>query len=228
MSIASGVPFKTDSQVQQDLIQELKWDSRVEETDVGVDVDHGVVTLSGTVTTYARRIAAQEAAHRVAGVLDVVNNVRVHLPSSLERSDTEIAHAVRYALEWDVVVPDARIQSTISQGWVTLEGEVTINHEREVAERAVRNLAGVRGVINRLEVNLPYVRTETIRDQIEQALERRAERHARRIAVDVQDGTVSLSGTVQSWAEREAVLGAARGTPGVRRVEDHLHLQLGA
>ena len=115
---------KTDSQIQQDVLRELKWDTRVEETDVGVEVDRAVVTLTGTVSSYAKRMAAQEAAHRVAGVLDVVNDIQVHLPGSLARTDTEIAQAVRHALEWDVVVPDTQIRSTVSDGWVTLEGDV--------------------------------------------------------------------------------------------------------
>jgi osmotically-inducible protein OsmY len=218
---------KTDSQIQQDVLRELKWDTRVEETDVGVEVDRAVVTLTGTVSSYAKRMAAQEAAHRVAGVLDVVNDIQVHLPGGLERTDTEIAQAVRHALEWDVVIPDTQIRSTVSDGWVTLEGGVGTWHERDSAERAVRNLAGVRGVNNQIKVNLPYVKTETIRDEIEHALDRRAERHAKNIQIEIREGIVKLTGPVHSWAEREAVIGAARYTPGVVSVEDHLHLEGG-
>jgi osmotically-inducible protein OsmY len=214
--------MKTDAQVKHDVLGEFKWDSRVEETDVRVQVDTGVVTLTGSVSSYAKRMAAQEAAHRVAGVMDVVNDVQVHVPGSLERIDTDIAQSVRHALEWDVVVPDTQIRSTVSHGWVTLEGEVGAWHERDAAERAIRNLPGVRGVVNTIEVNLPYAKSETIHDEIEQALERRAERHARHITIDVRDGTVELRGPIESWAEREAILGAARYTPGVKKVEDHL------
>src|SRR5262245_26051214 len=104
---------KSDSQIQQEVLQELKWDTRVEETEVGVEVDQGVVTLTGTVSSYAKRLAAQEAAHRVIGVLDVANDIQVKVPGGLTRTDTEIAQAVRRALEWDIWVPDGRIQSTI-------------------------------------------------------------------------------------------------------------------
>jgi osmotically-inducible protein OsmY len=218
---------KTDSQIQQDVLRELKWDTRVEETDVGVEVDRSLVTVTGTVSSYAKLMAAQEAAHRVAGVLDVVNDIQVHLPGSLARTDTDIAQAVRHALEWDVVVPDTEIRSTVSDGWVTLDGEVGTWHERDSAERAVRNLAGVRGVNNRIKVNLPYVKTEMIRDEIEEALERRADRHAKNIQIEIRDGVVKLTGPVHSWAEREAVVGAARYTPGVVSVADHLHLEGG-
>ncbi len=217
--------MKTDRQVQQDVLRELKWDPRVEETDVGVEVDNGIVTLTGSVSSYAKRMAAQEAAHRVAGVMDLANDIQVHVPGSHERTDTEIAQAVRHALDSDVVVPDTLIRSTVSNGWVTLEGEVGAWHERDAAERAIRNLPAVRGVVNRIDVNLPYVKTETIYDEIEQALERRAERHAKHIQITVRDGTVELRGPIQSWAEREAVLGAARYTPGVKIVDDHLHFE---
>jgi osmotically-inducible protein OsmY len=218
---------RTDSQIQQDVLNELSWDTRVEETEVGVEVDDGVVTLTGNVSSYAKRTAAQEAAHHVVGVLDVVNDLQVHPIGSLERIDTDIAQAVRHALEWDVVVPDTDIRTTVAHGLVTLEGEVGTWRERDAAEQAIRNLAGVRGVVNRIEVNLPYVKTETIRDEIEQALERRAERHARRIEIDVQGDTVRLSGPVHSWADREAVYCAARYTPGVRRVDDRMHFVRG-
>ena len=115
---------KTDAQIKHEVLRELAWDPRVDETDVGVEVDRGVVTLTGTVATWAKRVAAQEAAHRVAGVLDVANDVVVKIPGTLLRTDTDIAQAVRQALEWDALVPHERIQSTVANGWVTLEGSV--------------------------------------------------------------------------------------------------------
>lgn len=216
---------KTDAQIQRDVLQELAGDPRVEETEVGVSVQDGVVTLSGTVTSWAKRVAAQEAAHRVTGVLDVANDVTVKLPGGLVRSDTEIAQAVRRTLEWDVFVPDTRIQSTVSTGWVTLTGTVDTVGEREDAERAVRNLVGVRGVVNQITVSQPRVAPEGIRTAIEEALERRAEREARRIDVTVSpDGEVTLTGRVRSWAEREAVVASARYLRGVRDVRDRLRI----
>ncbi len=104
---------KTDAEIQQDMLREFKWDTRVEETDVGVEVDSGVVTLTGTVSSWAKRMAAQEAAHRVVGVLDVANDIRVKAQGSPGRTDTEIAQAVRRALEWDVFVPEKSLQSTV-------------------------------------------------------------------------------------------------------------------
>ncbi len=216
---------KTDTQIHHDVLEELKWDSRVEEQEVGVQVEGGVVTLTGTVTGYAKRWAAEEAAHRVIGVLDVANDLKVKVPGPAGRTDTDIAQAVRRALEWDVFVPDDKIRSTVSEGWVTLEGTVDSWSQYQDAERAVRNLAGVKGVQNKIAIKPPKPMTEDVCKAIEQALERRAEREARRIHVDVRDGTATLTGAVHSWAERKSVVAAARFTPGVRAVEDHLRVE---
>lgn len=216
---------RTDSEIQQDVLRELKWDTRVEETDVGVQVDEGVVTLSGTVSSWGKRFAAEEAAHRVRGVLDVANDIAIKLPGTPGRTDTEIAKAVRNALEWDVFVPEERVQSTVSAGVVTLKGDVESWAQRDDAERAVRNLSGVRGVTNRLEVKPPKVAAAEVQKYIVDALERQAMREAKRITLGVRDGRVTLSGRVRSWAEREAVVGAAKGTPGVRAVQDQLHIE---
>ncbi|HET6898434.1 MAG TPA: BON domain-containing protein [Vicinamibacteria bacterium] len=143
---------KTDSEIQQDVLRELEQDTRVEETDVGVEVDDGIVTLTGTVTSWGKRHAAAQAAHRVHGVLDVANNIVVKLPGTPGRTDTELAHAVRNALAWDVFVPDAQIRSTVSDGVVTLDGEVDTRAQAEDAERAVRNLAGVRALMSLIAV----------------------------------------------------------------------------
>ncbi len=214
---------RTDPQIEHDVIHELNWDPRVDQRRIGVQVRTGVVLLKGAVGTYTQRVAAEDAAHRVSGVLDVVNDIKVQVDGAMERSDIEIAQAVRHALDWDVRVPSSQIRSTVADGWVRLDGDVGAWFERDAAEHAVRHLAGVRGVVNAIDVNLPYVKTETIRDEIELALERRAIRKARHIEIDVQNGVVTLTGPVQSWAEREAVIGAARYTQGVRDVQDHLH-----
>jgi len=216
---------KTDTQIHHDVLEELKWDSRVDETEVGVQVAGGVVTLTGTVTSWAKRSAAQEAAHRVIGVLDVANDIQVKVPGGLARTDTEIAKAVRQALEWDVFVPHEDITCTVTDGWVTLEGTVDRWSQREAAKRAVRNLTGVRIVVDKITVKPETPVRGDVRKAIEQVLERRAEREARRIRVDVRDGTVTLTGSVHSWAERKSLLAAARFTPGVHAVEDHLRTE---
>jgi osmotically-inducible protein OsmY len=215
---------KSDLQIQQDVMRELRWDTRIGPTEVGVEVDKGIVTLTGTVDSYAKKYAAKEAAHRVAGVLDVAEDIRVHFPGSGRKTDAEIAQAVRLALEWDVFVPDKKIRSTVSDGWVTLEGEVEFLSEREDGARAVRNLAGVKGVWNQLVVEAKKADPGEIRRKIEEALERRAEREAEGIRVEVDNGSVTLTGRVRSWLEKKAVEGAVGHAPGVRSVNDKLRV----
>jgi osmotically-inducible protein OsmY len=220
--MSTRMQTKSDSEIHQEVLRELKWDSRVEENEIGVAAKDGVVTLSGVVTSYAKKLAAQEAAHRVFSVLDVANDMQVQIPGSMSRSDTEIAHALRSALEWDVWIPQDQIKSTVTDGWVTLEGEVELLRERYDAERAIRRLAGVRGVTNRIEVKPGRVAADDLREAIGEALERRAEREARRIKVEVNGSEVTLSGSVRSWAEKRAILGAVSHASGVGRVNEHL------
>lgn len=218
----TAMQASADSRTQQEVIRELKWDSRVDEAGIGVTVEQGVVALTGTVASYARKIAAQEAAHRVPGVLDVANDIQVKIPGDMTRPDAEIAQAVRRSLEWDTLVPDERIQSTVSSGWVTLEGALDYLRERDDAERAVRRLAGVRGVTNNIVIRGPKVEPENVRLMVEEVLERRAEREAERIHIAVRNGTVILSGRVRSWAEKRAILGAVSHAPGVTEVKENL------
>jgi osmotically-inducible protein OsmY len=214
--------IKSDSQIKSDVLNELKWDSRIDETDVGVQVRDGVVTLVGTVNVYAKKIAAREAAHRVHGVLDVVDELQVKVPGVGARTDGELARAVRDALQWDAFVPDEKITSTVSLGIVTLEGMVQTWTQRADAERVVRGLAGIRGVINQITVSAKPVDPTRIKNEIEDALERQAEREARRIGVVVKDGVVTLTGRIRSWAEKNAIDRVVGFAPGVRRVEDQL------
>jgi osmotically-inducible protein OsmY len=214
--------IKSDSQIKADVLNELKWDSRIDETDVGVQVREGVVTLVGTVDVYAKKIASREAAHRVHGVLDVVDELQVKVPGVGARTDSELARAVRDALQWDAFVPDEKITSTVSLAIVTLEGMVQTWTQRADAERVVRGLSGVRGVINQITVAAKPVDPTRIKGEIEDALERQAEREARRIGVTVKDGVVTLTGRIRSWAEKNAIDRVVGFAPGVRRVEDQL------
>lgn len=214
---------KADSEIKQQVQRELHWDSRLWSEDVFVTVREGVVSLTGFVPTYAKKLAAQESAHRIYGVLDVANDIEVRA-NDRERTDEAIAHAVRHALEWDTLVPDDRIRSTVSDGWVTLDGDVNVWREREDAERAVLNLSGVIGVVNKIVVKPLKVKPDELRAQIEDALERRADREAERLRVEVEDGVVDLWGRVHSWPEKRAVIGSISHAPGVRQVQDHLRI----
>jgi osmotically-inducible protein OsmY len=217
--------IKTDELIRDDVVAELRWDNRVKETGIGVTVSKGVVALTGTVTSYAKKLAAQDAAHRVEGVRDVANDIQVIRSDDLAFTDTEIAKAVRHTLEWDVFVPDTHIRSTVSDGWVTLEGEVETYTQREDAEGAVRHLAGVVGLRNLIVVEKSLIAPERVREVIEDVLERRADRLADRIRISVDHGEVRLSGNVRSYAEKRAVIGAVSHTGGVQFVRDHLLVQ---
>ncbi len=223
--MATRTEPKTDAEIQQDVLRELRWDTRIKETEVGVEVDHGVVTLTGDVDSYAKKLAARDAAHRVAGVLDVADDIEVRIPGIMTRSDTDVAKAVRLALEWDVFIPDSKIRSTVSNGWVTLEGNVDSLVDRDDAERAVLRLQGVRGVINNVTVKSRKADSKEIREAIEDTLERRADREADRIGVEVSDGKVMLQGRVHSWPEKEAILSAVRHAQGVQAVSDKLRIE---
>lgn len=204
---------------------ELRWEPSIQSSEIGVSVRNGVVTLNGTVDTYAEKFAAERAVERVAGVRAIAEDLAVHLPGRYERTDTDIAKAALSALEWDVEVPDERIRVVARNGWVTLEGDVAWFYQKASAERAVRNLAGVTGVTNLIEVR-PGTRASAAEVQatIQAALRRNAELETRAIDVRIDDGTVTLMGTVRTAAEREDAERAAWSAPGVRFVNDELRL----
>jgi len=215
---------RSDRDLKERILRELKWDSRISWASINVEVNDAVATLSGSVLSYAQKIAAQEAAHRVIGVLDVANDIEVKPADNFIHTDTEIARAVRNALEWDALVPNEMIQSNVSDGWVTLEGQVDYWRERTDAERAIRRLAGVVGVINNLTVRKQAIDEGQLRDEIEAALETRADREANRLRIEISDGAVDLWGRVHSWQEKRAVLGSISHAPGVTEVRDHLRI----
>jgi len=215
-----SVEIKSDVKIKSDVLDELKWDSTVDETEVGVQVHNGIVTLTGNIASYGKKVAARAAAHRVRGVLDVVDNTQVKIPTRWERTDEDIARAVRSALAWDVLVPDEAITSTVSAGVVTLQGTVDTRAQRAHAERTVQRLTGVRNVINLIAVTAKAVDAGDLKRQIEEALERQAEREARRIGVTVEGDAVTLTGSVRSWVEKNAIERAVSFAPGVRLLDD--------
>ena len=211
----------TDKDLKQHVQNALDWEPSLDASDVGVSVDESVVTLRGNVTSYAEKVTAERVALRVYGVKAVANDLAVHLVSGFERTDTEIAQAAVAALNWNTVVPNDRITVTVTSGWLTLNGTLDWQYQKDAAARTVRDLTGVKAVTNNITVQ-PRVKTMDVRDKIEAAFKRSAEIDARRINVTATDGKVILSGNVHSWAERQEAERAAWAAPGVTQVEDRL------
>lgn len=213
--------MKTDRQVKQDVEEELAWDPAVDSTRIGVEVEDRVVTLSGRPSSFAEKVAAEHAAHRVAGVRAVVVDLSVHLPHENRHTDEDVAKAVRAVLHWTEGLHDDTLHVQVEKGWVTLTGKVDWGYQRLRALRAVSEMRGITGVSDALEVGGDVVAGD-IGTTIRKAMQRHAEREASRIDVNVQDGTVTLNGKVDSYAEREVARGAAWSAPGVRAVIDNL------
>ncbi len=221
MTTSTMTETRTDEQIQQDVFAELKWDARVLPNEIGVAVKKGIVTLTGWVDSYMKRWAAEDAAHRVRGVIAVVNDIEVRLPTSAERTDPDIAAAAIHALKWDALLPIDKIKVTVTKGWVRLEGEVDWQYQKGEAERVVSRLAGVKGVNNLMTVK-PTVTPSGVKKMIEEALVRSVKTDAERITVEVQGSKVILKGTVRSWTEREEAERAAWQAPGITEVSNRI------
>jgi osmotically-inducible protein OsmY len=212
---------RTDEEIQRDVLAEMKWDARVLPNEVGVSVKDGVVTLTGWIDSYSKMWAAEEAAQRVRGVKAVADDLEVHLPSSVERNDADIAAAAIRALEWDSFVPVNKLEIMVSKGWITLSGEVEWQYQRQDAEQVIRRLSGVKGITNLVTIK-PRVTASELKTNIEDALVRSVETDAQRITVEVQGSKVILKGTVRSWAEKEEAQRTAWLAPGVTAVDNRI------
>lgn len=218
--------MRTDQELQRDVIAELNWQPSLRNEEIGVAVKDGVATLSGEVTTYARKFEAERAAESVHGVKAVAVDLNVKLPHSFVHSDTEIAHAALEALKWDVEVPHDKIQLRVEDGRIILEGEAEWQYQRAAAERAVRYLSGVKSVSNFIAVKPKKVSAYDVNRKIHDAFKRSAEVDSSRISVESADGKVTLKGKVRSWAERRDAENAAWAAPGVTQVDDRLAVSL--
>lgn len=212
---------RTDEEIQREVLEELKWEARIQPNEIGVAVNNGVVTLTGQVDTFMKKLAARDAALRVQGVKAVANDIEVRLPGMSERTDTDLARAAEEALLWDVEVPADKVKVSVSNGWVTLMGEVEYGFQKTAAERAINRLAGVKGVTNLITVK-PRVSPTEVKQDIEKALVRNAQTDAQHIKVEVEGRKVILRGTVSSYAEKEAAEYTAWAEPGVTEVEDDI------
>ena len=216
--------MKTDSKIKLDVQDELAWEPSIDETKIGVAVDDGVVTLSGELDSYTKKLAAEKAAKRVQGVKAVAEDIVVKYGSSLEKTDTEIAKAALNALKWHSSVPDNTIMVKVENGWIYLSGEIKWEYQKNSAKNAIKDLVGVKGVINNIAIKQD-VKPIEVKKKIEEAFERSAEIDARGIIVSTQGHTVTLTGKVHSIKEKEDAEKAAYNSPGVFEVKNNLRVQ---
>lgn len=214
--------MKNDAQLKSDVEQELRWDPSVNASRIGVSVKDGVVELDGHVDHYYDKWAAERAAMRVFNVKAVASEIQVDLPSSENRTDEDIALTATTYLEWDTMVPKT-VKVQVTNGWITLHGTAEWHYQKEEAERTVRPIIGVKGVLNEVTV-MPKVSGIDVKMKIEDAFRRNAQIDANRITVETLDGTVTLRGNVRSWAEREEAEHVAWAAPGVTMVDDQLNV----
>jgi osmotically-inducible protein OsmY len=213
--------MKSDSEIERDVRDELKWDPDLDASDIAVSVKDGVVTLAGFTKSYTDRLEAELAAKRVAGVRAVANDIEVRLPAIDQRPDPDIACDAVSALKAELPISHDRIKVIVKDGWVTLEGAVEWQYQKTTAENAVRKVKGVKGVTNVVTVK-PKVQPSELQHKIMEAFKRNAEVDANRITVEANGSEVILKGTVRSWIERVEAERVAWSAPGVTKVEDRI------
>lgn len=211
----------SDRALQQDVLDELEFEPSVDAAHIGVTAKDGVVTLSGFVSSYTEKFAAERAAARVKGTKAIAEEIEVRLPQEKRHSDDEIAKRALDILNWDAAVPKDRIRIKVEKGVVTLTGQVDWQYQKSDAETDVRKLSGVIAISNQITVR-PTINPANVKEQILGALRRHAETDASGIKVEVQGSKVTLGGQVHGWRERNIAEHAAWSTGGVAQVEDHI------
>ncbi len=215
--------LKTDAQIQREVQEELRLAPMVDATHIGVEVRHGVVTLTGHVDSYGEKWHAEQAAQRVSSVKALAVEMQVMFRGSPTVIDSEIAHAVKNVLDWNVFIPNNAVKVMVENGWVTLSGKVPADYQRRIAEASIRYLTGVRGVSNQLVLK-PVVTGSVLKTDIEAVLQRRAAKEAKGIGINIHEHEVTLTGTVNSLAERDVVSHAVWDSPGVWLVRNNIEV----
>ena len=216
--------MKTDLQLRDDVLKEISWRPNIDGAHIGVTADDGVVTLTGQVTHHAERFAAIAAAESVFGVKAVANNIEVEIAGLHKRNDADIAAAAVNALSWHFEVPDGKVHVVVNHGKVTLDGILDWQFQKTAAQRCVEKLMGVTGVINAITIK-PSVKWVDVTSKIKEAFARSANIEASRVVVRTDHDTVTLSGKVESSAERYQAMRAAWAAPGVRSVVNNITVE---
>lgn len=214
----------SDRTLRDDIMNELDFEPRIKAAHIGVIVEKDVVTLSGHVSSYAEKLAAEDAVRRVRGVRAVATEIEIRHPSDKKIADDEIARRAVDILAWDATVPRNAVKITVNNGRVTLSGNVSWQFERKAAEDQVRKLSGVKGVINNIRMT-PSISPADIKVRIENAFRRNAEFEADAVVVSVDGGTVGLDGVIHDWAERDAAERAVWSVAGVTDVRNRLTIR---
>jgi osmotically-inducible protein OsmY len=213
--------MSNDSQLQQAVLAELKWEPSITAAHIGVTAKAGVVALTGHVESYMEKRAAESAAGRVKGVKAVAEEIEVRLPFGTKRGDEEIAAAAIERLSWDVSVPRDAVKVKVEKGWVTLSGEVDWYYQKQAAEQDVRGLFGVVGVSDQTTIK-PRINVSSLSDDITHALHRSVFFDPKEVTVSAKGGNVTLTGTVHSWHDRQVAASTAWGAPGATSVENDI------
>ena len=224
INLKNNTIMKSDAQIQKDVLEQLKWEPVLTANEIGVSVKNGVVTLSGQVDSYSKKIAAEHAAKSVAGVRTLAEDIQIGVSPRYKKTDAEIAEAVLNALKWHTSVQEDKIKIKVEDGIVSLEGQVDWEFQKTAARSSIENLAGVRAVFNFITVK-PKVTPKNVQRKIEAAFQRNASLDAKRIKVDVTGTKVILTGKVKSFAEKEEAARAASAAPGVAMVECQLEVE---
>ncbi len=217
--------MKTDAQLQKEVMDELKWQPILSSSQIGVAVRNGIAELSGTVDSYAEKKAAERATFKVAGIKGITESIKINLGFGSQKNDVELAEAVLNALKWNVKVPSEDVRVKVENGWVTVEGQVDWDYQRNAIRKTVENLTGVKGLTNTVSLS-PRVHVSDVKTKIREAFERHAVIDANNIKVECNGSKVTLKGVVRSYAEKSDAEREAWNAPGVTSVENELEVRI--